>query len=241
MIVANRSIIIPENEHGWYRPIDTISQPDDRNFTYPTGEKGIISGIVTEVPAGTDIKPFLNPYQQSTTLNCTTIRRYMPPTRVTLNPEWSGVGGLVTLNTGDFEHDMVCIDQGGNPFYPYVIAANNTRCFGTFFIVSISNSGVGTSREVQILTNTQRSASIELTEYEGGGDGVVTFQIMNGNPYPVKAFRRSDSTYQIVNNAGVAIGAGTTDVRALVTWSSGLPAIDFLIKLRISPEIPYGL
>lgn len=231
MIVGNRSLIIPKSESGW----DRLWLVPTRNFSYPDSRAGLISGCVAVVPGGSDITPFL----PANTWNSIQILRYNPPTSLALEHEYSN-----SFDESRWVHDADFRDMAGALFFPERINAYQ-RFFGTFanIVIDPDESGkpAANSYSYLIKYNLQRGGFVSVYEYEQGGDGVVTPSLQGGVVSPVKAFRVSDGTWQILSEGGMTLPAGTGEFWFNCSWSSGVFATQMTAKLRFSVEVPYGL
>lgn len=237
MIVPARSIIVPVSAIGWKRPFAASSGSVDRNYSFPDGKPGLISGIVAEVPAGSDIKPYLSD-TTNTQVNCQLVLRYAPPSFLKLT---FGVGGY---NPFTFEHDMVCQGMDGRQIEFIRPNPGAEGIFGTFFefFHATTLASAINLRTFRYEYRTQRDAYLEVVEYEQGVDGICNVVINNSYAEPVNAYRLSDGTWQVLTKGRLILRAGAGRVDITYTWNNGLiDAMDTVAKLQVTPEIPYGL
>jgi len=253
MIVRANTLIVPKYAYGWRRP--SPSDNPFQNFTLPSGIRGLIDGIVAEVPAGTDIEPVYGStgYVNDWDLNCVTVGRYRPPTYLrylydfgyNVKPDPSVGWGSVWAR---IEHDMILQSLSGDVFFPNMFDVGEEviapREFGTFCSCWIKSVGVDNtlhSFSMKIKVRTQRGCAVNITEYEAGADGIVTVGIKNANPFAVNALRISDNTYQVLAEGGLSLPAGEFDLIVKGTWASGAAMAALLFKMNIDVELPYGL
>jgi len=240
MIIAARTLIVPVHEKGWARPFLTgIGITPDRNFSYPGGQPGVISGIANEVMSGCDITPYapLVGVGGGDLANCVTLRAYAPPTSVRVEiPVYVGAGNIPGVGNRILTHDAVLMLQDGTRHNPWT---TNTW-FGTFFYIETYTVSItATYLKIRIEYKTQRAMSIAIASYEGGSSGIITNSI-SGASFPVMAIRLSDNTQQVIANGGITVqGEGEIylDATCAGAWVTG----DVIANIECRPEIPYGL
>ena len=233
MIVAADSLIAPISNRGWERPLFTDY---DRNFSFPNGYPGLIQGIVTKVPKGSDIFPYSAFVSDVENPNCQLVSVYTPPNKVVFS---ATVGGAAVRSFG-CEHDAVIKDMGGSDI-DFFRDGVRQGCFGTFSKYRMGVTYGANVVDIVVTYGGVRGGVFFVDEYEGGADGVVTVDIRDGSPYAVKALRLSDNTYQVLANGGLVLtpGYGSFNIRA--TWAGAATCTDVVYKCKYIPEIPYGL
>ncbi len=231
MIVGNRSLILPVSEAGW----DRLWSPPVRNFSYPDSRAGLIQGCVGDVPAKSDITPYL----AGNVWNSVQILRYNPPTSVALTHEYGNTfTGSAWTHDGDFR------DMAGAAIFPAPLN-NYQRAFGTFANIGIdpdeSGKPAANSFSYLIKYNLQRGGFVQVYEFEEGADGIVSVSIQGGVASAVKALRISDGSWQVISEGGMLLPAGGGQFWLNASWTSGVAATQMIARLRFSVEVPYGL
>ena len=233
MIVRANSLVMPISQFGYLRPLELGG---DRNFTYPDGDGGLISGLVANVPAGTDIYPY-NGMAVLNSPNCQTITHYEPPRNVKFSGTLTGY-----IRAHNFEHDAVFTSQGGTQINIWNSVDYDQVIYGTFFQIRIrSQSMTATTSRVSYWYKSSKGCVAVIDEYEQGAAGIVDVGFEGLTVSPVSALRLSDDTFQVLPKGQMYLPAGEGTFYILATCAGAWVNGDKVYAFSINPEIPYGL
>lgn len=241
MIINGPQLVAPRTHWGYSRYGGAWER--NSNYVLPNGQKALINGLVTEVPAGTDIAPHSDLLGSLADINCQSVARYTPPSAIDYYLAADGMFSSPKVQTRCVT-DAKLYDMGGGLIDLFGSYSQRMHCGSFSYLMGGVQGGSPLSTSPATLLveyKSPRGGFLELVEYEQGGDGIVTVEILSGNPYAVKALRLSDSTTQVMAACGIILPAGAGQLKIRITWASGLPAGQLVAKFKYSIEVPYGI
>ena len=249
MILRKPALIAPILNEAYARPLSDMYLEwlnIDRNYQTPRGNAGLISGLVSRVPEGTDLNPYVN---LSNNPGCFEVGQYVPPT----------FGAIVyrirheyTASVPVFKGDCWKIDTDGmirtlggtvpNWLNGEFRQTYNYWCFlGTGLRVKLTRQPIGNINTVGGQTHvfrvtSERGVFIRIDEYEPGATGIMTIAFQGGYLVNVVGNRQSDNTAQVLTNGGVSLPPGTHTVMLNIkngtALADGSTVTDALIRFE---------
>lgn len=241
MLVNGPQLVAPRTHWGYSRYGGTWER--DSNYVLPNGQKALINGLIAEIPAGTDIAPHSDRLGSLVDINCQSVARYTPPSAIDYYLAADGTLSPAKVQTRCVT-DAKLYDMGGGLIDLFGAYSPRMHCGSFSYLMCFVEGGTHLNTSpatIHVDYKSPRGGFLELVEYEQGGDGIVTVEILSGNPYAVKALRLSDSTTQVMAACGIILPAGAGQLKIRITWGSGLPATQLVCKFKYSIEVPYGI